>query len=240
MAIRRSHPRAVVVRHEPRISVCKLGEYMVATPPRRRQILRDQKRPPDVKVARYSDAYRAIVDYFVNGHSDPDVLARHQSRLVNWSPGPGDSAYGVQKNQCCRDAIESFSKSVAQLGLTNLSMSPGGPDGTKMSRMGVTVSVRPEIMIRGADRKGVRFVGALKLYISKGSALDSKAGDYVAALVHEFVETRLAGHVASPPQHCFALDVFAGRLFVSPKNFMRRRSDIAAACQEIAAVWNSV
>lgn len=102
----RSRSRTVTVRPEPRISVNKLGEYLVATASRRRQILRDQKRPPDFKVVRYADAQRAIVDYFIDRHSDPDVLARHLSRLANWSRGPRDSDYDVRRNQDCRNALE--------------------------------------------------------------------------------------------------------------------------------------
>lgn len=34
---------------KPRISVNQLGEYMMATPTRRRQIVKDQKNPPPFK-----------------------------------------------------------------------------------------------------------------------------------------------------------------------------------------------
>jgi hypothetical protein len=41
------------IRETPRISVNKLAEYMVATPARRRGIIRDQKVKRDFIVARY-------------------------------------------------------------------------------------------------------------------------------------------------------------------------------------------
>lgn len=47
-------------RSEPRKSANKLGEYMTATPSRRRRIIKDQKRPKDFIVPRYTEAQAAI------------------------------------------------------------------------------------------------------------------------------------------------------------------------------------
>ncbi len=44
-------PYTQSVRDTPRISLNKLGEYMTASPSRRRSIVRDQKRPKDAIVA---------------------------------------------------------------------------------------------------------------------------------------------------------------------------------------------
>ena len=212
MSSSRSRSRTVTVRPEPRISVNKLGEYLVATASRRRQILRDQKRPPEFKVVRYADAQRAIVDYFVDRHSDPDVLARHLSRLGNWSRGPRDSDYDAQRNQDCRNAIESFAKMTGQLGFDGLSMSRGRPDCPKLVKAGVGISVRPEIVAHGSDRRAIRS-SAPKLHLAKGFPLDEKVGEYVGTLVHEYVETHLAGEARCDYRHCYVLDVFAGRLY---------------------------
>lgn len=236
----RNRTRTITVRPEPRISVNKLGEYLVAGASRRRQILRDQKRPPEFKVVRYADAQRAIVDHLVNGHSDPDVLARHLSRLANWTRGPDDSDYEVQRNQACRDAIGAFAKLADQLGFDGLTMRPGRADSPRLTKSGVQISVRPELQVHGVGRKGDRFVGALKLHVSKTFSLGEKAGEYVATMVHEFAEAHLAGDACCDYRHCYVLDVFAGILFVAPKCFTRRRSDVEAACEEIAILWKSV
>ena len=50
-----------IVRQAPRISVNKLGEYMTATPLRRRRIVLDQKRPKTFIFARYREPQDAIV-----------------------------------------------------------------------------------------------------------------------------------------------------------------------------------
>ena len=46
----------------PKISLNKLGEYMNATPARRRRIIEDQIAPKDFVVARYTDARESIID----------------------------------------------------------------------------------------------------------------------------------------------------------------------------------
>ena len=53
-------------RSQPRISVTKLGEYMVASPTPRRRIVIDQKRPQDYIVARYNDAQESIAEFLIN------------------------------------------------------------------------------------------------------------------------------------------------------------------------------
>ena len=58
----------------PRISVCKLAEYLEAQPIRRNQILKDQKYPPDFKVTWYDDSFNAAVRGLTNPHRSLDLL----------------------------------------------------------------------------------------------------------------------------------------------------------------------
>jgi hypothetical protein len=234
--------RTITERVRPRISVNKLGEYLVAkSAARRRQIIRDQKRPPDFKVVRYKDAQRAIVDYFSRGY-DPAALSEHLGRLSSWAPGPDDSSYEAQRNRDCQDAIESFMGMLGFPDLINLveggsTMTPGPTDAPKLNKAGVAISVRPEFIVHGTDRAGVAFVGALKLHNCKGFALTQQGGEYVGTVLHEYAELHLAGRARCDHRHCHVLDVFARQLYSAPKSFKQRRSDIEAACEEIAAVW---
>ena len=240
MPSRPSRTRTVTLRPEPRISVNKLGEYLIAGASRRRQILRDQKRPPDFKIIRYADAQQAIADYFLTRHSDPDVLARHLSRLNNWSRGIGDSDFDAQKNQSCRDAIQAFAGMTGKLDFPGLTITAGRTNWPKLTKAGVTVSVHPDFVLHGVDRAGKPFVGGLKVHISKTFAFNDPCGEYVGTMLHEFVETHMARRTATSYRHCYVLDVFAAKLFVAPKNFIRRRSDVEAACEEITILWDSI
>lgn len=71
----------------PRISINKLGEYMTATPARRRQIVRDQKNPPAFKAARYKPARETIVSYLEDGMADDgSPLARAAELRADMPP----------------------------------------------------------------------------------------------------------------------------------------------------------
>src|SRR5437764_14394224 len=72
-------------RVEPRISVNKLGEYMVAKAGRRRTIVSDQKHPKDFIVARYTAVYDAIARCLVNG-GDPMVIREAMAKLYQSTP----------------------------------------------------------------------------------------------------------------------------------------------------------
>jgi len=67
-------------RPNPRISITKLAEYMVATPSRRRSILRDQRYPPAFKAAKFRAAYAAIADVLVRG-GDPHLI---DAQIAAW------------------------------------------------------------------------------------------------------------------------------------------------------------
>jgi len=233
--------RSLRVRVRPRISVNKLGEYLVATAARRRQIIRDQKYPPEVQVIRYGDAQRAVVDHLINGRDDPGVLSRHLHRLAEWEPGPDNSDYDAQRNRDCRDAVEAFIAMIGSLpSLDGFSVSAGPPDSPRLAAGGVSISVRPEVIIRGVCRSGDPVVGAVKLHFSKSFRLDERAGGYVGTMLHQFGEQHLVGRGHAVPRNFHVVDVFGGSVFTAPRAFARRRSDVEAACEEIASRWETL
>lgn len=241
MAFPRGRTGPATVRLEPRISVNKLGEYLVAAASRRRRIILDQKYPPTYQVIRYREAEQAIVDQLVNGHTDPGILARHLKRLNEWKPGPGATESQIQRVRVCREAIQSFMAIDPQLlPPPSLVLSAGPREARKLTKAGVSISVRPEIISAGIGRDTARTVGAVKLHISKSHELDDRAGEYVGAMLQEFAEHHLShwGHAAFRQFH--VIDVFARRVHSAPRAFVRRRSDVEAACEEIAILWRSL
>jgi hypothetical protein len=226
------------IRHRPRISVNKLGEYLVATAARRRQIILDQKYPPDLQVLRYGAAQRAVVDHLIHGQDDSGILARHLHRLAEWEPGPDDSDYDVQRNRNCREAIESFMSMLAELpALEGFAVTAGSPDSQRLSSAGVSISVRPELIVQGVNRNGDPVIGAIKIHVSKSFPHDERSGDYVGTMLHQFGEQYLSEQGLTVHRHFYVIDVFGQRVFTAPRAFARRRADVDAACEEIASRW---
>lgn len=223
----------IIERELPRISVNKLGEYMTATPSRRRQIVRDQQRPKGFLVPRYNDALAAVTNYLTAPQRDESVLVREMERLAS---APSQSTWDEQRHASCRDAIEAFLDIADQLP-REVELRPGSGRPPVVVYKDVSVSVRPELIAHGRDRDGNPTVGAIKFYFSKTGPLSKEAGGYIATALADFTDQFLALEAAPNYKHCLVVDVFARKIFTAPRSRARRRQDIAAACEEIGRAW---
>jgi hypothetical protein len=223
-----------LVRQDPRISLNKLGEYMVATPRRRRRIVLEQKRPPEFQTARYTEAQDAITSFLANGAGDDSPLADALRRLSEISPR---TEWDAQRIQLCTEAIESFMDCDNFGFMGDMTVSAGATDQPKLQVANVSISVRPEILLEGSDRTGERIFGAVKLYIGKTIPLTRESGAYVATTLHQYVDEQFGSKGTAGHRKCVVLDVFANELYEAPRAFQRRREDIEAACEEISRAW---
>lgn len=221
------------VRETPRVSVNKLGQYLTASPARRKHIIHGQKNPPDPRYLRYTEAAAAIVDFLCNGREE-STLRYHQRRLLNAAP---ESDYDAHRLALCAEALQRFLVSANELALTHAVASPAEAELPAMELAGVTISVRPEVVLRSVDRHGNMRSGVLKLYFSKHHPLDERSGQYIATVLQAHAEKHL--QQLGPVDHRLVrvFDVFAGKVYVAPKARTRRLGDVTLACEEIAARW---
>ena len=110
----------------------------------------------------------------------------------------------------------------------------------KLKKSGVAISVRPELTVRAKRDCKAESAGAIKLYFSKGNPLIEDAANYVGAMVYEFSQSFLEPRTTAKPGDCLLIDVFAETIFVSPSATKKRQRELTDACQEIAAVWDSI
>lgn len=223
------------VRTEARISINKLGEYLTAEAGRRRTILKDQKYPPAFQAARYADAEEAIVGHLIAGGRGQAL----ETALRALNKGTTASTWHRQRVALCSEAIVAFRALESRLDLRGMSVARGPADAPKLQIAGVTVSVRPELIVTSTD--GSR-VGLLKLHMTKGEdlRLNDKSGLLVAALCHQFASEHLKSRGTVDRRIVQVLDVFGGRIYVAPVAIARRSAAIEAACEEIAARWSTL
>lgn len=222
------------IRIEPRISVSKLAEYMVATPARRRSIIRDQKHPLTFVAGRYSEVYKAVAECLRRGY---DVTPVHQAieRLYKAIP---KTNWQAQDQQLSAEALEAFLTFVDEVDFGSLVVTRSGDNAPLMRVAGVDVSVRPELQLRTGDSSAL--AGAVKLYLSKLFPFDEKASEYAGTVVHQYAHEVLGSAAAKiDPKNCYVIDIFARRVHVAPRTFKQRRKDVEAACEEIAQRWPS-
>jgi len=125
--------------------------------------------------------------------------------------------------------------------LSDCEPSLGANIGGKLRYHNVEISVRPEILTRHRDKKGRHFIGAIKLHFSTTHPFNEDMAGYVSAVVQEFVKTEhcLDGQIIGPPIS-FVIDTGSKKVFPGVKSTAKRLKDVAAECQNIAALWPTI
>lgn len=224
------------VRATPRISVNKLGEYLTAKAGRRLTIISDQKNPRDFIVARYSAALDAIARCLA-AKGDPLVIREAMEKLYDTTP---KSMWHQQDIELSVEALDLFLNLIDDIDLSSFDVvrSADAPD---LTIENVAVSVRPDLYLRDRETKAI--CGAIKLSILKrnkpkdGDEPEDEAAMYVGTVLHQYANDVLSPKASVPSGSCMVIDVFAQRIYRAPKSYKKRRSDIGAACREIARGW---
>lgn len=219
-------------RSNPRMSITKFAEYVIASPRRRRSILRDQRFPPAFKAATFREAYPAIADVLIRG-GDPDLV---DAQLGIWRKRKPTTEFTARCLAHCIDALTAFRALLVKRAFKKFSFALGMSE-AYVDLGGVSLSARPEALVRGPE------VGAIKIYLSKTMPFTEDAkgkpgsASYAAAALHLWAETEFGGAQA---ERCLVVDVFAGQLHTAPVRNISRREDMEAACEEIVAGWATI
>jgi uncharacterized protein YoaH (UPF0181 family) len=221
---------------KPKISINKLGEYMTATPSRRKQILRDQKNPSAFKAARYKDARATIVEFMEQGMASVDEAHSTAAELRKDQSG---TDFAVQDRQLSAEAIDDFLSISEEIEIDDLSVHGGDTFASEVIDFGGTkVSMRPDAILK--NKKTGAIVGCVKLNFSKSSPLQEKSAAYVATALRAHLEVNLSSLEHVDPAKCYVVDVPTGTVCSAPKANKKRLSDLVAAGEEISARWESV
>jgi hypothetical protein len=217
---------------DPKISINKLGEYLTATPSRRRRIIEDQQNPKPFIVTRYADARDEIVNYLASNMEDDSAIsqAAQQLRVPN-----GGTDFAIQDRYASAEAIDSFLEAAEDINLDGLSVERVDTNSpSKMEISGVLVSMRPDALLR--DTASGDVVGCIKLHFPKSSPLTTQGAEYVATAMRIHLES-LPTPSKIDNKKCFVVDVPTQNVVTAPKSFKRKMNDIEAACEEIEVRW---
>ena len=217
---------------DPKISLNKLGEYLTASPSRRRRIVQDQQDPKPFITARYSDARDAIVDFLASGMSEEEKLLSVAEQLRSDTTG---TDFVRQDRLASADAIENFLEAADQIEIEDLTVVPADSASTaSMEVGGVRVSVRPDAYLKNAITDDI--VGAIKLHFPKTTPLNDVSAKYVATTLKVFLSEEQGAEFVDPKK-CYVVDVSTQAATCAPKSFKKNMKDISAACEEIRARW---
>lgn len=222
----------------PKISANKLGEYLVtSSASRRRRILLDQKTPNNSVVPCYRLAKEPLVDFFSGG----GVAAPIDRAVVRLRGDFSGSDWAIKDRKNTADALEAVLRLAPKLPFEGVTYARGPDSPPHLPIKGVNVSVAPHLLLR-FEHRGAQCIGALKFHFTKSneSALEQEGAEYVATLLHHWLTHHGPHGLKVMPSHCLSIDVFRGAVVCAPTATMRRMSNIAAACEEIAAHWEQL
>ena len=224
--------------NKPVISVNKLGEYLVCRAARKRTLLRQRKYPDEFQVGTYHrEAAEAIQRYLADGALDPLILENALNSLNQMVSGNIGTIRRINSNI---ERIESFWEMLDDIDFKG-AVPELGPNAGRMNICGVDISVRPEIILRGAGPKGRKLVGAVKLQLSASTRFDEEAAGYVSAAVQEYCRRSISvDEEVVHAAYCRVIDI--GNEIVHPgvRSTRQRLRDIEAECQNIVALWPSI
>ena len=222
-------------RKNPRFSVNSLSEYLVANAVRRRRILEEQKRPRDFQVSYYKEASEAIVECIA---SDMDLERLTEARNALSSSPPGNE-WEASRRAAGIEAVEAFRHAVKQLDLSAYQIFRGQRTPRRLNLAGVSVSVRPEILLK-QNRDGSVEAGGLKLFLSKNKRLAEDRARYIGTILYQYLRAQAKERAAVKYKHCYVIDVFGAQVFTAPRTYKRRAREVEASCEEISMLWGFV
>jgi len=220
----------------PHISVNKLGEFIFATPARKRSILKTIKYPSTFKNARYPEPKSAFVNFMLDGMHDKSVFENKRNQLISklaltkWQKDKREGCIEAIDHliACSETILVPYLKYVAEKGLSN--------DNYDAQINGVTLHLKPDVLLVDEKTKNVK--GFVKLVFSKSRNVDWNEAAISAGAVKTHVE-KLFG-VKLKPENCFVLDVFNRRKHSANKFLQTNIVQIKMACQEIADIWPTI
>lgn len=221
-------------RPNPRVSANKLAEYMTCSAARRRRIISEAKNPPEFIVPRYNPFYDVAPAFAASRPLDEEIIVSSIEALTGKESQTEWERDNVQLNI---DLLQRLLDLPDLLEIEQYDAVATGDRTQSIALEGVEVSVRPELLLRRVVR-GQRTLGALKFYLPKTFPLNEESGAFLAALVHLYLEQSFPGENPDN-RHCFVMDVPSGVIYNAPRSVIRRRAELAAACEEIAARWSS-
>lgn len=218
----------------PKISLNKLGEYLEASPTRRKSIVKAQKKPPgEMIVARYGDAHAALKEYFA--YPTDEFL---HGRILELREDQSGSDWARQDRQLSADALAACVDLIELIHFDGYRAVPCPQNPSAVMLIsGTKVSIRPEFLVTKIDDPR-KIVGAMKFSFNKQHALQHEGCEYVSTVLRKYLtDTYVGAQIDS--KLCISIATSSKLILSAPKAYKARMNAIEAACEEIAVRWPS-
>lgn len=229
---------------EPRLSANQLAEYLKASPPRRKQIVKAAKFPKTVIVAQYKGARDALAKFLCDTTRDQKTLVAAVEVMAEKEAKATASDWVKDDARRSIEAITSFQKNANAMGVQKLDCKPIVTGQPLLHIAGVDVSVSLDATVRRLGKDGTDLVGGVIFLLSKADEASAKARAercrVSAVLAYLFAKEHLGYLGTADPKLCYSFDVMAGKATQAPAAHKTLIDHMNDSCEEVVLRWKDM
>ncbi|MCO7184148.1 hypothetical protein NH341_01815 [Tenacibaculum sp. XPcli2-G] len=218
-----------------KISINPLIDFSKGTEAKKRRVIRDQKNPSVIKVGWYQTP-RACIKKSIsqNGNNEEIIkgLARLKDKVV-------EKPRQIQNKDVSMEAMRRYLNIELPEILKNHNLNIIKKRSVKSTWINdVEIIVSPDVVFT-LDYDGVKYIGGVKVHLSKGNIFDLNESKMVATILNKHISEIAPKYNAIPlPEICLSIDVFGQRIVSSAKKPEKILKEVEKICFEIKQVWN--
>lgn len=218
------------------ISINQLADFSKATDAKKRRIIRQQKEPNKFMVAYYQLA-KARMKKTIERHGDLEPILNGIDDLLLRKP---IKTRQLNDKTVSLEAMRRF----INLKLPDLLCDVPHevikkPKFKSIFLNGVEIIISPDVIIR-VELDGKKYLGAVKIHISKNNVFDNLQSRYISTLLYKYLKEVIANDDEEVLDSlCLSIDVFGDSIISVPKNISHTVNDIEMICDEVKTVWNA-
>ncbi len=217
-----------------KISINQLATFSNSTDSKKKSIVRQQKNPPKVLVARYGLAKARIRKAIANYGNIQPILDGIQE-LKERNP---ETPFAISDKEVSIQAMERFIKMKLPAFLNdNVYEVLKKPKINSFVIADVEIIVSADLIIK-VFIEGQAFLGGVKIHIAKGDIFDRGQAKYVSTCLYQYLDLMFENTgIVVLPELCLSVDVFAETFFTAPTKIEKTLEDIETMCLEIKRIW---
>lgn len=226
---------------EPRLSANQLADYLKASPPRRKQIVKAAKFPKTVVVAQYKGARDGLSRFLCDSARDQKILVSARENLLARKAKVDATEWVKDDSQRSIEAILSFQNHANAMGVGKLDCKQALSGQPPLVISGVDVSVSLDATVHRLSKDGQNMIGGLIFLFSKADEAGAKARAercrISALLAHLFVKEHMAFAGVAEPKLSHSFDVLAGKAHQAPAAHKILLDHMRDSCEEVVLRW---
>ncbi|WOJ90733.1 hypothetical protein RZS28_05435 [Methylocapsa polymorpha] len=228
-------------RANPQLSAAQIAAYLLASPTRRKSIIRDARFPKRSIVAQYSKAREGLVSFLGDGTRSLHHLVDTTDYLEKRGNRADASDWLKRDSRMSIEAVAAFQRAYNKLGFRLLDCRETPARLPALDEWAAKISVDIDVTIHVPTETGKDRIGAAILLFSRGESSEAKRIEQsktIASLIFRFCNRFMLDRGDPDKKLCLAVDVFTGSS-QGPQG-QRKLDHIRDACEEIAARWDTI